>query len=154
MINGLTELDTENYKYEDLNNQSLYIEYAYHRFKTRNVAKGWVTAKENMLDLKTLQVLEALGLPTDFLEIFLYCNDLLVDNQVKSESDISNYRIRSNEIISECLYKTLNKYYMVFKKKTGKKQTMSIPQNAVMSAVYATNILDNYDAISPDITAF
>lgn len=149
LINGLTELDTENYKYEDLNNQSLYIEYAYHRFKTRNVAKGWVTAKENMLDLKTLQVLEALGLPTDFLEIFLYCNDLLVDNQVKSESDISNYRIRSNEIISECLYKTLNKYYMVFKKKTGKKQTMSIPQNAVMSAVYATNILDNYDAISP-----
>lgn len=149
MLNGLTEIDTENYKYEDLNNQSLYMDYAFKKFKTRNVAKGWVTAKENMLDLKTLQILEALGLPTDFLEIFLYCNDLLVDNQVKSESDISNYRIRSNEIIAECLYKTLNKHYMIFKKKTGKKTTMSIPQNSVMAAIFNTNILANYDSISP-----
>jgi hypothetical protein len=148
-LNGLTEMDTENYKYEDLNNQALYLNYTQNKFNTRNVVKGWVTAKENMLDLKTLQILEELHLPTDFLEIFLYCNDLLVDNQVKSESDITNYRIRSNEIISECLYKVLNDYYMVYKKKTGKKLTMSIPQNAVLGKVYKTEILENYNAISP-----
>ena len=149
MLNGLTELDTENYKYEDLNNQGLYINYTYNKFKTRNVVKGWVTARENMLDLKTLQILEALKLPTDFLEIFLYCNDLLVDNQCTSESDISNYRIRSNEIVSECLFKVINDYYMVYKKKTGKSYKMSIPQDAVIAKIRSTEILEGYDAISP-----
>ena len=148
-LNGLTEIDTENYNYEDLDNQGLYINYTYDKFKTRNIVKGWVTAKENMLDLKTLQILEALKLPTDFLEIFLYCNDLLVDNQVKSESDISNYRIRSNEIISECIYKVINDCYMTYKKKNGKTNKISIPDNAVLAKVYKTEILEGYDAISP-----
>ena len=49
------------------------------------------------------------------LELFLYCNDLLIDNQVKSQSDISNYRIRGNEIISECIYKELIDRYNVYK---------------------------------------
>lgn len=149
MLNGLTEIDTENYKYEDLNNQGLYIDYTYKRFKTRNVVKGWITAKENMLDLKTLQILEALKLPTDFLEIFLYCNDLLVDNQCPSESDISNYRIRSNEIVSECLFKVINDHYNVYKKRSGKTNKMSIPQDAVISKVRQTEILETYNSISP-----
>ncbi len=149
LINGLTEIDTENYKYEDLNNKGLYINYTYNKFHTRNVVKGWITAKESMLDLKTLQILAELGLPTDFLEIFLYCNNLLTDNQVKSESDITNYRIRSNEIISECIYKVLNDKYTEYKKRTGKKNTVSIPRNAVMTKIYKTDILANYDSISP-----
>ena len=119
LINGLTEIDTENYNYEDLNNKGLYINYTYNKFHTRNIVKGWITAKESMLDLKTLQILAELGLPTDFLEIFLYCNNLLTDNQVKSESDVTNYRIRSNEIISECIYKVLNDKYTEYKKRTG-----------------------------------
>jgi hypothetical protein len=148
-LNGLTELGCENYNYEDLNNQGMYLNYTQNKFKTRNVVKGWVTAKETMLDLKTLQILEALNLPTDFLEIFLYCNDLLVDNHVLPESDITNYRIRSNEIISECLYKVINEYYTQYKKRIGKKTSMSIPRNAVMAKVYKTEILENYNAISP-----
>ena len=107
-FNGLTEIDTENYNFEDLNNPGLYANYTYNKFKSRNVVKGWNTAKENMLDLKTLKILEELKLPTDFLEIFLYCNDLLVDNQVKSDTDISNYRLRSVEVVSECLFKVIN----------------------------------------------
>lgn len=149
MLNGLTEIDTENYKYEDLNNQGLYINYTYKRFKTRNVVKGWITAKENMLDLKTLQILEALKLPTDFLEIFLYCNDLLVDNQCPSDSDITNYRIRSNEIVSECLFKVINDHYNIYKKRSGKSNKMTIPQDSIISKVRQTEILETYNSISP-----
>jgi len=148
-LNGLTEIDTENYNYEDLNNKGFYINYTYNKFHTRNIVKGWVTAKECMLDLKTLQILAELNLPTDFLEIFLYCNNLLTDNQVKSESDVTNYRIRSNEIISECVYKVLNDEYTNYKKRTGKKQTVSVPRNAVLAKIYKTDILANYDSISP-----
>lgn len=149
LINGLTEIDTENYKYEDLNNQGLYINYTYNRFKTRNVVKGWITAKENMLDLKTLQILEALKLPTDFLEIFLYCNDLLVDNQCAVDCDIGNYRIRSNEIISECVFKALNDEYTKYRKRSGKINRLSVPQNVVIGKIQDLEILETYDSLSP-----
>ena len=149
LLNGLTQIDTEQYNYEDLNNPGLYIDFTQEKYGTRNIVKGWVTARESMLDMKTLQILEELGLPTDLCELFLYCNDLLVDNQVKSESDISNYRIRSNEIISQCLYQVLNDQYTVFKKHSGKKVTMTIPIDSVMSKVYSTEILENYDCLNP-----
>lgn len=149
LINGLTDVKTENYHYADLNNPNFYMDYALKVYKSRNIIKGWNTCKESMLDFKTLQILEALELPTDFLEIYLYCNELIVDNQVKDESDISNYRIRNNEIIVECLYKVINDQYNLYKKKSGKRVSMTIPQNAVMSKVWKTNILKSYDNISP-----
>lgn len=149
LLNGLTQMSTEQYNYEDLNNPGLYIDFTQEKYGTRNIVKGWVTARESMLDMKTLQILEELGLPTDLCELFLYCNDLLVDNQVKSESDITNYRIRSNEIISQCLYQVLNDQYTTFKKRSGKKVTMTIPIDSVMSKVYSTEILENYDCLNP-----
>ena len=102
----------------DLNKQSLYTDFIQRKFGSRNIIKGWINVRESMLDFKTLQILEELNLPTDMLELFLYCNDLLIDNQVKSQSDISNYRIRGNEIISECIYKELIDRYNVYKKRT------------------------------------
>ena len=150
LINGLTYVNTENYNYEDLNNSMLYLNFLQDlKYQTKNIVKGWKTVKESMLDYKTLQILEEMGLPTDLLEIFLYCNDLLTDNQVRRESDISNYRIRGNEIISECLYKVLTDEYNTFKKRAGKKLTLSIPRNAVMSKVYKTEIMEYYNCLSP-----
>lgn len=149
LLNGLSLVNTEDYNYEDMNDTGLYLNFLDDTFGSRNIAKGWITAKECMLDLKTLQILEALNLPTDLLEIFLYCNDLLTDNFVKSESDISNYRIRSSEIISSCLYQCLIEQYNTYKKRNGKKITLSMPQNAVMSKVYETEIMEYYNCISP-----
>lgn len=149
LLNGLSLVNTEDYNYEDMFDQGLYLNFLEDTFGSRNIAKGWVTAKECMLDLKTLQILEALNLPTDLLEIFLYCNDLLTDNYVKSESDISNYRIRSSEIVTSCLYQCLIEQYNTYKKRNGKKITLSMPQNAVMSKVYETEIMEYYNCISP-----
>lgn len=149
LLNGLSLINTEDYNYEDLNNNLMYLNYLESQFHSRNVAKGWVTAKESMLDLKTLQILEALNLPTDLLEIFLYCNDLLTDNYAKDESDISNYRIRSTEIVTDCLYKVLINQYNTYKKRNGKKLTLSMPQNAVLSKVYETEIMEYYNCLSP-----
>lgn len=149
LLNGLTMLDTENYSYQDMNKTGLYLNFLEDKFKTRNIAKGWITAKESMLDLKTLQILEALGLPTDLLEIFLYANSLLIDNYVKSESDITNYRIRSTEIISDCLYKCIIDQYNTYKKRSGKRLSLSLPQNAVMTKIYETEILEYYNCLSP-----
>ena len=148
-LNGLSQMKLEDYNYEDLDNPALYLDYVQKKFGTKNVVKGWVTVRECMLDYKTLQILEALNLPTDLLEIFLYCNDLLVDNQVLPESDIRNYRIRGNEVISDCLYKTLCDNYNAMRKRTSKSITLSIPQNAVMSAIHKTELGEYYNALSP-----
>lgn len=149
LLNGLSLVNTEDYRYEDMNNQLLYLNFLEDTFGTKNIAKGWITAKESMLDFKTLQILETLNLPTDLLEIFLYCNDLLTDNYVKSESDVTNYRIRSSEIITDCLYKVLTDQYNTYKKRAGKNLHLSMPQNAVMSKVYQTEIMEYYNCLSP-----
>lgn len=149
LLNGLSLVNTEDYKYEDMNNPMLYLNFLEDTFGTKNIAKGWMTAKESMLDLKTLQMLEALHQPTDLLEIFLYCNDLLTDNFVKNESDITNYRIRSTEIITDCLYKVLTDQYNTYKKRAGKKISLSMPQNAVMSKIFQTEIMEYYNCLSP-----
>ena len=149
LLNGLSLVNTEDYRYEDMNNQGLYLNFLEDNFGTKNIAKGWITAKESMLDLKTLQILEALHQPTDLLEIFLYCNDLLTDNYVKSESDISNYRLRSSEIITSCLYQVLIEHYNTYKKRNGKKLALSIPQDAVLGKIYKTEIMEYYNCISP-----
>lgn len=149
LLNGLSLLNTEDYRYEDMNNPGLYLNFLEDNFGTKNIAKGWITAKESMLDLKTLQILEALHQPTDLLEIFLYCNDLLTDNYVKNESDISNYRLRSSEIITSCLYQVLIEHYNTYKKRNGKKLALSIPQDAVLGKIYKTEIMEYYNCISP-----
>lgn len=149
LLNGLSEIGAENYTYESLNKEAMYVDYVERKFGTKNVIKGWITTKECMLDFKTLQILETLGLPTNVCEVFLYCNELLTDNHVKSESDISNYRIKGHELIAECVYKVLIDQYNEYKKRSGKKATLSIPQNAVMSKVYKTEILENYESINP-----
>lgn len=148
-LNGLAYVNTEDYSYKDLNKQSLYTNFIQRKFGSRNIIKGWINVRESMLDFKTLQILEELNLPTDMLELFLYCNDLLIDNQVKSQSDISNYRIRGNEIISECIYKELIDRYNVYKKRTGKRNSVTMPQDAIMSRLYKTEILASYDALNP-----
>lgn len=149
LLNGLSQVNTEDYNYEDMDIPGLYLNFLEDKYGTKNIAKGWKTAKESMLDLKTLQILEELNLPTDLLEIFLYSNDLLTDNDVKSESDITNYRIRSSEIISSCLYQVLIERYNTYKKRSDKKLTLSIPQNAVLSKVYKTEIMEYYNCLSP-----
>jgi len=149
LFNGLTELNTEDYTFEDFETQVPAIDYIYAKYKTRNIMKGWTFFKEFFLDPITIEVLGDLKLPTDFLEVFLYVNDLLGDNNYTDETDVSLYRVRGYEVLPVLLYKSMTEQYSKLKKEGYSRESFTIPDNEIIKRLHKSFILENYDAINP-----
>ena len=136
-----------------MNTPEPYLEWLYDEYQTRNIAKGWADFKELCLDGITLEILRDMKLPTELLELLLYCNDLLGDNNFDHESDgdMQNlYRIRTHEVIPETIYKCLaNQYKILRKAKDPSKVSMSIPQDAVMAKLFKLTTFNNHDVTNP-----
>lgn len=153
LLNGLNYIDTREINISDMNQQEPYLEWLYDEYQTRNISKGWSDFKELCLDNITLEILKDQGLPTDLLELMLYCNDLLGDNNYEHEADgdiEKIYRIRCHEVIPETIYKCLaNQYKTLRKAKDPSKVSMSIPQDAVMAKLFKLTTFNNHDITNP-----
>ena len=153
LLNGLNYIDTKQIKINDMNTPEPYLEWLYDEYQTRNIAKGWSDFKELCLDGITLEILRDMNLPTDLLELLLYCNDLLGDNSFDHESDgdMKNlYRIRCHEVIPETIYKCIaNQYKLLRKAKDPSKVSLSIPQDAVMAKLFKLTTFNNHDVTNP-----
>lgn len=106
LLNGLKEIDTEAYSINDINTKRIYTEML-DNYGGRIKADGIENFYECMLDPITLEVLEHYKLPTDYIELMVYANHLLVDNKYISHGDSSSRRIRRNELIAVKVYKAL-----------------------------------------------
>jgi len=150
LFNGLNEMITEEYYFEQFDDHLPYMDYCAKVLKTRNVYKGWTAFKELFIDSITKEILEQEKIPTDFLELFLYANDMLIDNSYSNETEAGSYRIRSFELYSVALYKAISNEYRKYIQKEGKSNTtITIPQNAIMTALADSQILESYDSINP-----
>lgn len=153
LLNGLNYMDTREINISDMNQQEPYLEWLYDEYQTRNISKGWSDFKELCLDNITLEILKDQGLPTDLLELMLYCNDLLGDNNYEHEADgdiEKIYRIRCHEVIPETIYKCLaNQYKTLRKAKDPSKVALSIPQDAVMAKLFKLTTFNNHDVTNP-----
>ena len=150
LFNGLNEMVTEEYFMDQFDDPLPYMDYCYKSLKSRNVFKGWIAFKELFIDAITKEILEQEKLPTDFLELLLYANDLLVDNSYNNETEAKSYRIRSFELYSVALYKALSNEYRKYIQKEGRgNQPISIPQTCIMTMLSNSQILETYDTINP-----
>ena len=149
LLNGLADLKTQDYNLEEFDTVVPYTDRFYERFKTRHVLKGFVDAKDLFLDGITLEILNDLSLPTNFLEVFLYANELLSDNEHEPESHMSHYRFRKHEMIAVYLYEALAKQYSIIRKKTALSDNMSIHIDEVIKLLQLSTISENYDDINP-----
>lgn len=150
LFNGLSEMITEEYDIEDFDDHLPYMDYCSKVLKTRNVFKGWVAFKELFIDSITKEILEQENLPTDFLELFLYANDMLIDNSYNNETEAKSYRIRSFELYSVALYKTISNEYRKYIQKEGSgNRSITIDQEAIMKMLVDSQILETYDTINP-----
>ena len=149
LFNGMNEMDTEEFYFDDFDTELPYIEYLYAKFRNRNMYKGWLGFKELFIDPITKDILRDEKLPTDFLELFLYANELLTDNTYTNETEAKSYRIRGYEIISQVIYSNICQQYLLYKQHEGKKGFVSVPQNCINTALTKSQILENYDTINP-----
>jgi hypothetical protein len=149
LLNGLGELNTLEIEYEELDNTATYLDWIYDNFKTRNLYKGWTAFHELFLNPKTVECLEALNQPTDFLELFLYANGLLSNNTYLNSADAGNWRIRDYEMINSMLYEAISKEYRVYKQKGKSREGFSVPENEVMKMINKSFVISGYDATNP-----
>lgn len=150
LLNGLCEMNTEDFNLEEFNTPVPYLAYLYKKHKTTNIFKGWTAFKELFIDPITKEILRDLSLPTDFIELFLYANDLLGDNFYYHETDLRHYRVRGYEQVNEYLYKALSDQYLKLKQmRNAAKLQFSLPNDAVIAKLLQSPLLAGCDITNP-----
>ena len=154
LMNSLLEINTQDYTYEMFDNKDIYLDIFYGLYGSRAIAKGFDNFYELFIDGITKEVLTDLNYPTNITDIFIYANELLQDNQYIYETDMSNYRIRSNEMINVIFEKELESAYVAYKNSVNGATPIkiSIPQNAIIKALTTNkygSILQDYDTLNP-----
>ena len=154
LLNSLLDINTKDYDFEMFDNKEVYLEIFFTLYGTRTISKGFDNFYELFIDGITKEVLNDLNYPTDVTGLFLYANELLQDNQYISESDMANYRLRSNELINAIFEKELESAYVIYKNSINGATPIkiSLPQNAILNAL-ANNkygaVLQDYDTLNP-----
>jgi hypothetical protein len=150
LLNGLNELNgTSEFAYAELDNVATYLDWMYDVYKTRNLYKGWTAFHELFLNPKTIECLEALQQPTDFLELFLYANGLLANNTYLDSAEAQNWRIRDYEMFNGILYYSISHAYANYKQKGKSRSGFSIPEDEVINEINKNFVTANYDSTNP-----
>jgi hypothetical protein len=151
LLNSLLEVDTASYDYELFDSKEVYLELFNDLFGSRTIAKGFDNFYESFIDGITKEVLEDLNFPTDITGVMLYANELLQDNQYVLENDLSNYRIRSNEMVNAYFSYELEKAYQTYKNSINGATPIkiSIPQDAILKDLTSGNMLQDYNTLNP-----
>ena len=158
LMNGLKTCNTESYSIAEINSKPMYLDFL-DEFGGRIKADGLDNFYNLMIDKPIIyDILQYYKLPTDYVEVLLYANRLLVDNKFVSHTNLTgNRRIRRNEQIPAMLYKVLADAYGRYctSLKHGRNELMSIKQTAVIDEVLLNsttsdksiiNALNEYEA--------
>lgn len=151
LFNGLTSFTTANYTVSDLDNQQTYIDVLVEVCGDGYVAGALVNFYDFMIDPITLELLELLSLPTDLVSLIIYANNLLADNQYRSDINLNNYRLRNNEIVPAILYKQMAIAYARYRAtaRNSNPIKMSVDPNCVIKALQALPTVQDYPYLGP-----
>lgn len=148
LMSGLKALHTEEYNLADMNTQLPYIPYVEKKYGKISILNALNNVYEFTLGPIEREILTDMKLPTDLVELMIYANSLLADGQCISENNLTEYRVRSAEIIAAILYDCIAKAYVPFKNSNGKKK-LSIPQDAVIKKLLGLVTVEDMSAINP-----
>jgi hypothetical protein len=151
LLNALQEVPTNQYSYSDFDGKEVYLELFFSMYGTRTIGKGFDNFCELFIDPITKEVLEELGYPTDFTELFLFANALLEDNTFTKENDMNLYRIRSNEMLNAYLYQILADGYATYKNTSNSSNPIkiSVPQDKLLKELMESPLVQDYSVINP-----
>lgn len=149
LMNGLKACNTDTHSLTEINSKPMYLEF-FDLFGGRIMSDGLDNFYDVMLDPITLDVLEDYKLPTDYIEVLIYANNLLADNKFVKHTAINGRRSRRNELIPGYLYLALTEAYQDYTRsmKHGRQVPMSIKQSAVIDKVLADNTVGDLSILT------
>jgi GNAT superfamily N-acetyltransferase/biotin carboxyl carrier protein len=151
LMNGLKECNTEDYSISEINNKRMWLDFL-DLFGGRILADGLDNFYDLMIDPITLNILKDCNLPTDYVSVLAYANNLLADNKYNRHIDITGNRMRSNEIIAGYFYKAISKAYGDYQrqiKRNRKEATFSMKRSAVVDLVFLDPTESDASVINP-----
>ena len=155
LLDALNNIPTKMYNYADFDTKELYLDLFDQLYNDKKVLNAFTNFYDCFVDPKTREVLEDHHLPTDFVDILLYANELLQDNQYVRENHMSHYRIRNNEIPTAILSKQIAMAYSIYRSSVGNKhpKKINLPQDAVLKKLMTEKIVEDYSTLNPVLEA-
>lgn len=151
LMNGLKDTNTEDYSISDINNKAMYLDFL-DLFGGRILADGLDNFYDLMIDPKTEEVLKDFNLPTDYIELLVYANNLLADNHYIKHTDLSNNRYRSSELIAGYVYQCLATAYgnyVILLNKGKTESTMTMKQSEVIDNIAIDPTFSDLSVLNP-----
>lgn len=148
LMNGIRALPTENYELIEMNTDAPYIPYVEKKYGKISILNALNNVYEFTIGPIEREILLDLKLPTDLVSLMIHANYLLADSQHLSELNMTEYRVRSAEIIPAILYDCIAKAYVPYRNSNGKKK-LSIPQDAVIKKLLALETVENTSSLNP-----
>jgi len=153
LLNVLYMMNTEMYNLKDFDLDEPYMDFFIERLDQPIYIKNTIiTNMDVMVDPITKSVLRDLKMPTNMTDILLEANTMLVNNTYKPQNDVTNYRVRGNEIVYAMMYQIMAEAYLKFQraKLNGRGQAvLDIPRNKLVSKLLMEPNVNDHSTLNP-----
>lgn len=151
LLNGLTDIPTEEYEFLEFSNKDIYYEIFQKMFGRRNIGVAFENFNQLFIDPITKEILKDLNLPTNFIDLIIYANTLLENNTFDLDGDLKNYRIRTNELVNAHLYKLLSKAYENYRVSADNRMPtkFNIKRDDLKKDIMSSQIMEEYSTLNP-----
>lgn len=151
LFNGLTEIPTALYTIAEMDERETYLSIFEYLYGSGYIAGALLNYYDFMIDPITLKILKMLNYPEDIVSLIIYANNLLADNDYKSDMNLSMYRLRDMEIIPAIMYKQMTVAYSRYRKTANNKNPikMSVDPDCIVKALNNLPTVESYSKLSP-----
>lgn len=115
LMNGLVGIDLTVFTKEEMDSQETWANILSGYYGNRAASLDLLQFYDFMIDPVTEEILEDHDLPTDLVSLLLLANKMLADNSFTPSNNAKSFRIRSNEIIAQMVYKEVTQAYKKFR---------------------------------------
>lgn len=151
ILNGLIDIPTKEYDFLQFSGKDIYFNIFNKLYGRRNIGNAFENFNQEFIDPITEEVLEHCKLPTNFVDLIIYGNSLLENNAHDYDGNMTNFRIRSNELVNVHLYQILTTAYEAYRNTADNKnpQKFSVKQNELLNSIFDSQILEEYSTLNP-----
>lgn len=154
LLNALSVMNTQEFNYSEFDADRPYTKFFMSilgdsvGIHTRNMLRINLNV---VVDPITVDVLRSLKQPDNIIDMLLYSNTLLVGNQYKPLNDITNYRVRSNEIVPATLYKVIADAYVNYARHriNGKPVNLNVPRGQLIKELLQMTNINDKSTLNP-----
>ena len=157
LVNGLKQIDTREYSIGDtVPEGDIWLDYFRTSTRLSNIRiTGLDIFRNSFIDPITVDILEDLGIPSDFDGLFLYANSLLETNEHMKPNDFKGYRIRGPEMLNALLYKIIHREMESLSRKRDVVGThrLNVPADELIRQFQQANNVEEISELNPLLEA-